>query len=259
MRAAVLGRPVAHSLSPRLHRAAYAALGVDWTYDAVELDAAGLPAFLDGLGAEWAGLSLTMPLKQAVLPLLHTCTDLARDVAAANTVVLSGGRRHGHNTDVAGIVAALHEAGVRQVQRPVVLGGGATARSALAALAVLGCRTPVLVVRSEPAETLAAADRLAVRPAVTALSPEVFDGCDLVLSTLPPGAADRVAAYVGGVPALLDVVYDPWPTALAAACGGIVISGASMLLHQAAAQVELMTGQPAPLEAMRVGLAGLKA
>ncbi len=259
MRAAVLGRPVAHSLSPRLHRAAYAALGVDWTYDAVELDAAGLPAFLDGLGAEWAGLSLTMPLKQAVLPLLDTCTDLARDVAAANTVVLSGGRRHGHNTDVAGIVAALREAGVTQVQRPVVLGGGATARSALAALAALGCRTPVLVVRSEPAETLAAADRLGVRPAVHALSPRVFAGCDLVLSTLPAGAGDRVAAYVGDVPALLDVVYDPWPTALAAACAGIVVSGASMLLHQAAAQVELMTGRPAPLEAMRVGLAGLKA
>lgn len=259
MRAAVLGRPVAHSLSPRLHRAAYAALGVDWTYDAVELDAAGLPAFLDALGAEWAGLSLTMPLKQAVLPLLDTCTDLARDVAAANTVVLSGGRRHGHNTDVAGIVAALHEAGVTQVQRPVVLGGGATARSALAALAALGCRTPVLVVRSEPAETLAAADRLGVRPAVHGLSPQVFDGCDLVLSTLPAGAADRVAAYVGDVPALLDVVYDPWPTALAAACTGVVVSGASMLLHQAAAQVELMTGRPAPLEAMRVGLAGLKA
>lgn len=259
MRAAVLGRPVAHSLSPRLHRAAYAALGLDWTYDAVELEAAGLPAFLDGLGAEWAGLSLTMPLKQAVLPLLDSCTDLARDVAAANTVVLSGGRRHGHNTDVAGIVAALREAGVTRVQRPVVLGGGATARSALAALLSLGCRTPVLVVRSEPVETLAAAVRLGVRPTVAPLSPGVFDGCDLVLSTLPAGAADGVAAYIAAVPALLDVVYDPWPTALAAACRGVVVSGASMLLHQAAAQVELMTGRPAPLEAMRAAQVGLKA
>lgn len=259
MRAAVLGRPVAHSLSPRLHRAAYAALGLDWTYDAVELDAAALPAFLAGLGADWAGLSLTMPLKQAVLPLLDSCEELARDVAAANTVVLTGGRRHGHNTDVAGIVAALREVGVTQVERPVVLGGGATARSALAALACLGCRTPVLVVRSAPVDTLAAADRLGVRPTVTALSPAVFDGCDLVLSTLPAGAADRVAAYVREVPAVLDVVYDPWPTALAAACGGVVVSGAQMLLHGAAAQVELMTGRTAPLAAMRLALAGLKA
>ncbi len=251
MRAAVLGRPVVHSQSPRLHRAAYAALGLDWTYDAIELDADGLPAFLDGLGPQWAGLSLTMPLKQAVLPLLDTCTDLARDVAAANTVVLTGGRRHGHNTDVAGMVAALREAGITSARRAVVLGGGATARSALAALIELGCCAPVLVVRSEPVETLASAQRLGVRPTVTALSPEVFQGCDLVVSALPAGAADGAAAYVRDVPALLDVVYDPWPTRLAAACNGIVVNGAAMLLHQAAAQVELMTGRAAPLEAMR--------
>ena len=254
MRAAVLGRPVAHSLSPRLHRAAYAALGLDWTYDAIELDAAGLPAFLAGLSDQWAGLSLTMPLKQAVLPLLDTCTELARDVAAANTVVLSAGKRHGHNTDVGGMVAALAEIGVLGATRPVVLGGGATARSALAALALLGCRTPILVVRSEPVETLAAAARLGVQPTVAAFGPEVFEGSDLVISTLPPGTADAMAAYVRHVPALLDVVYDPWPTALARACRGVVAGGASMLLHQAAAQVELMTGRPAPLEQMRACL-----
>lgn len=258
-RAAVVGRPVAHSLSPRLHRAAYAALGLDWTYDAVELDVSELAGFLDDLGPQWAGLSLTMPLKQAVLPLLDTCAALAHSVAAANTVVLTDGLRHGHNTDVAGILAALGEAGVFRVDRAVVLGGGATARSALAALARLGCREPVLVVRSFPAETLAAAARLDVSPVVTALSPEVFEGCDLVLSTLPAGAADAAAAYVRHVPALLDVVYDDWPTPLAAACEGVVVSGAAMLLHQAAAQVELMTGHPAPLESMRSALADLKA
>lgn len=213
-----------------------------------------LPGFLDGLGPEWAGLSLTMPLKQAVLPLLTTCTDLARDVAAANTVVLRDGQRHGHNTDVAGIVAALAEHGVTSAQRAVVLGGGATARSALAALASLGCRSPVLVVRSQPVETLAAAARLGVAPSVVAFSPEVLEDCDLLISTLPPGTADAVAPYARDVPALLDVVYDPWPTALAAACGGAVVSGALMLLHQAAAQVELMTGREAPLEAMRAAL-----
>ena len=250
----MLGRPIAHSLSPRLHRAAYAALGLDWTYDAVECGEDQLPALLDGLDATWAGLSLTMPLKQAVLPLLDEVSDLARDVAAANTVVLRDGRRTGANTDVHGIVAALREAGVTSSEHPVVLGGGATARSALAALAELGARSPVLVVRSEPRETLAAAERLGVRPTLAAYDPSVLDRCDLLVSTLPSGAADALSPHVAHVPALLDVVYDPWPTPLAAACRGRVVSGAAMLLHQAAAQVELMTGRPAPLEAMRAAL-----
>ncbi len=259
MRAAVLGRPIAHSLSPVLHRAAYAALGLDWTYDAVEVGADGLPAFLEHLDDDWAGLSLTMPLKHAVLPLLDTCSELATAVAAANTVVLDERGRHGHNTDVAGMVVSLREAGASRVASPVVLGGGATARSALAALAELGCRTPVLVVRSHPAETLAAAARLGVSPTVRAFTPQVLGGCDLLISTLPPVVADPFSQYVGDVPLLLDVVYDPWPTALAEGCGGVVVSGAQMLLHQAAAQVELMTGRPAPIEAMRDALDGLKA
>jgi shikimate dehydrogenase len=254
VRAAVLGSPVAHSLSPLLHRAAYAALGLDWTYEALEVAPGRLPGVLAGLGPEWAGLSLTMPLKAAVLPLLDDVSPLARDVAAANTVVLRDGRRSGHNTDVAGLVCALREAGVTEVRRAVVLGGGATARSALAALAELGERTPTLVVRSEPVETLAAARRLGVQPVVTRFSPEVLAGADVVLSTLPSGAADGLADDLAQVPVLLDVVYDPWPTALARACRGVVVSGERMLLHQAAAQVELMTGLPAPLAAMDAAL-----
>jgi shikimate dehydrogenase len=254
VRAAVLGRPVAHSLSPVLHRAAYAALGLDWTYDALDVGVGELPDLLAGLGPEWAGLSLTMPLKTAVLPLLDTVEQLALDVAAANTVVLRDGRRAGHNTDVHGIVAALAEAGVDAASRVVILGGGATARSALAAVALLGERRPTLVVRSEPVETLAAARRLGVEPVVLPFSPSVLQGCDLLVSTLPPGAADGWAEQVADVPVLLDVVYDPWPTPLAAACRGTVVGGARMLLHQAAAQVELMTGQPAPLAAMDAAL-----
>lgn len=254
----MLGHPIAHSLSPRLHRAAYAALGLDWTYDAVDCGEAELPAFLDGLGPDWAGLSLTMPLKSAVLPLLDEVSDLARDVAAANTVLLRGGRRIGDNTDVHGIAAALTGAGVTRVERAVVLGGGATARSALAALQRLGCTTPVLVVRSDPAQALAAAERLGVSPSVTVSAPEALAGCDLLISTLPAGAADRFAPYVQKIPALLDVVYDPWPTALAAACGGVVVSGLSMLLHQAARQVELITGLDAPVRVMEEALPALK-
>jgi shikimate dehydrogenase len=193
-----------------------------------------------------------MPLKQAVLPLLASSSDLVQAVAAANTVLLPD--RRGENTDVGGIVAALAEAGVTAVRRPVVLGGGATARSALAALAQLGAGAPTLVVRSSPDETLAAAERLGIRPTVVAWSPDVLEGCDLLVSTLPPGAADALAAHVRDVPALLDVVYEPWPTPLAAACEGLVVPGSAMLLHQAAAQVELMTDRPAPIEAMRAAL-----
>ena len=259
MRAAVLGSPIAHSLSPRLHRAAYAALGLPWTYDAVEVLPEGLPGFLRGLDDSWAGLSLTMPLKQAVLPLLDACTDLAREVAAANTVVVRDGALHGDNTDVHGIVAALREAGATDdalapgSQAPVVVGGGATARSALAALRELGHGSATLLVRSEPSDTLAAAERLGLRVDVTR-DPAVLDAADLVVSTLPAHAADGLAQHSAGVRLLLDVVYDPWPTALASACGGAVASGASMLLHQAARQVELMTGREAPLEAMRDAL-----
>ena len=191
-----------------------------------------------------------MPLKAAVLPLLDSVSDLATAVAAANTVVLRDGRRYGENTDVHGIVAALASAGVDSARSATVLGGGATARSALAALQQLGCDEPVLVVRSEPVETLAAAARLGVRPRVV----RTFQPADLVVSTLPAGAADAFAPQVADVPALLDVVYDPWPTPLAAACRGTVVGGAQMLLHQAARQVELMTGRPAPLAAMRAAL-----
>lgn len=200
-----------------------------------------------------------MPLKQAVLPLLSSVSPLGAAVAAANTVVLRDGQRHGENTDVHGIVAALAEAGVTSCAAPVVLGGGATARSALAALQQLGAGSVRLVVRSQPVQTLAAAARLGMTVEVLAWPPEVLDGCDLLVSTLPSGAADPHAPFVSGVPALLDVVYDPWPTALAAACRGTVVSGAAMLLHQAAEQVRLMTGHEPPVPAMAAALPGLKA
>ena len=199
-----------------------------------------------------------MPLKTAVLPLLDEVSDLAREVAAANTVLLRDGRRLGDNTDVHGVLAALGESGVTSAARAVVLGGGATARSALAALRSLGCLDPVLVVRSSPTETLAAAERLGMTPSVVGWSPGVLDGCDLLISTLPPGAADRFAPFVRDVPVLLDVAYDPWPSPLASGCGGVVVSGASMLLHQAARQVELMTGMAAPVRVMAATLGALK-
>jgi shikimate dehydrogenase len=265
VRAAVLGSPVAHSLSPVLHRAAYAALGLDWTYDALEVTAEGLPAFVAGLDASWAGLSLTMPLKQAVLPLLDSRSTLVERTGSANTVVLRDGRREGHNTDVHGIVAALREAGVGHVDRAAVLGAGATAASALAALHDLGAHQVRVLARSPQRarglEPVAAALGITLR--YGELHPlELEDRWpQVVVSTLPGGAADELAALSdpgGDVPPLLDVVYAPWPTALAGAyarAGGVVVAGTAMLLHQAAAQVTLMTGAEAPMEQMRAALA----
>ena len=254
MRAAVLGSPISHSLSPVLHRAAYAELDLPWSYESHEVDEAGLAGFLDGLDEQWAGLSLTMPLKRAVLPLLDHVTPRARLVGAANTVVLSRGRRLGTNTDVPGLVAALHERGVTRADRALVLGGGATAASALAALADLGVEEPVVVVRRQNAvEDLRRVaqrlgQRLQVRRWDEAASLLRASGAgDLLVSTVPGTAADGLAEAVPERPGVLfDVVYDPWPTALAAAwgsAGGTVLGGLDLLVHQAVGQVVLMTGR----------------
>lgn len=281
-RAAVLGSPIAHSLSPVLHRAAYAALGLDgWRYDAVEVVEDELAGFVRGLDPSWAGLSLTMPLKRAVLPLLAGRSDLAAAVGAVNTVTFPDGVPQGDNTDVHGIVAALAAAGVDRAHGvgPVaVLGGGATAASAIAALRELGCSEPVVHVRdpTRARDLFEAADRLGVRPRTAPLDatavagslgpPDGAPGAPVLVSTLPAGAADALAAALARVPApgapatpvLLDVVYAPWPTVLgtaASAAGWRVVGGLEMLLHQAGEQVRLMTGLAAPLDEMRAAAA----
>ncbi len=163
MKAAVLGQPVAHSLSPVLHRAAYDALGfADWSYELVECDEAGLPAFVASRGAEWAGLSLTMPLKRAVLPLLDHVDHLASATGGANTVVFRPEGRYGYNTDVQGIVDALAEAGAPAPGSVTIVGAGATACSALAAVGELGAAGADVVLRdpSRAVGLLATAERL---------------------------------------------------------------------------------------------------
>jgi shikimate dehydrogenase len=256
----VLGSPIAHSLSPVLHRAAYGLLGLDWTYDACEVDAAGLPGFLDGLGPEWAGLSLTMPLKAAVLPLLDAVSPAAARVGAVNTVLLADGVRNGDNTDIPGIGAALTEAGVGRVEAAAVLGGGATARSALAALGALAGRVEVAA-RPAPGRPEALRAALGDGPAILTVggwpgSPELLTR-PVVVDTTPGGITDPLAGDVPEHPGvLLAVAYDPWPTRLAAAWagrGGRVVSGLDLLVHQAVRQVRLMTGRDDPrlLEVVR--------
>lgn len=260
-RAAVLGSPIAHSLSPVLHRAAYEELGLTgWSYDRFELDEAALPGFFSELGPEWAGLSLTMPLKRAVIPLLDEISETAASVEAVNTVVFTeDGRRVGDNTDIPGMVAALRERGIEQVETVAILGAGATASSALAALARICTGEVVAYVRSEAraAEMRQWGKQLDVdvRTADWADAAEALRS-PLVIATTPAGATDALAAAVPERPAaLFDVLYDPWPTALAARwsmVGGAVVSGLDLLVHQAVLQVEQMTGHaPAPVLAMR--------
>jgi shikimate dehydrogenase len=261
-RAAILGSPVAHSLSPDLHNAAYAALGLDgWHYDRIECQEHELDDLVAGLGPDWVGLSLTMPLKRATLRVTDRISDLAVAVGAANTLVADGSGWSADNTDVAGIVRALRENGVEKVDRALILGAGGTAQSALAALRDLGEPAPTVLVRdvNRAGEMRATAERLGVRPVIVGgMSDVTFPPVDVVISTLPPGAADALLPQPWlGRPVLLDVIYAPWPTALAAsafAAGCRVVGGLPVLLHQAAAQVELMTGRPAPVAAMREAL-----
>ncbi|GAA2337538.1 shikimate dehydrogenase [Streptomyces violaceusniger] len=268
-RAAVLGSPIAHSLSPVLHRAAYRELGLTgWTYDRFEVDETGLPDFFKRLGEDagpsWAGLSLTMPLKRAVIPLLDEISDTAASVEAVNTVVFGDdGRRRGDNTDIPGMLAALRERGVGRVERAAVLGAGATASSALAALSRICDGEVTAYVRSEAraAEMRQWGERLgvAVRTADWGDAAGAL-GAPLVIATTPAGTTDALTAAVPDRPgALFDVLYEPWPTPLAAAWaarGGSVVGGLDLLVHQAVLQVEQMTGRaPAPLAAMREALA----
>ncbi|MGQ0626016.1 MAG: shikimate dehydrogenase [Sporichthyaceae bacterium] len=256
MRAAVLGSPIAHSLSPVLHAAAYRALGLDWTYTAHEVDEAGLAPFLDGLSPRgacgtgvWAGVSLTMPLKRGAVDLCNEVSDAARAVSAVNTITFApGGIRRGDNTDIAGMCNALAERGITGVDAATVLGGGATAASAIAALAPLCTGTITAYVRS-PAR---AGELAAVAATVGAILvvrewAQAGDGlrAPIVVSTTPKGTADHLAVAVPPARgALFDVVYDPWPTELAAAwsgTGAVVLGGLDLLTHQAVLQVALMT------------------
>jgi shikimate dehydrogenase len=268
-RAAVLGSPIAHSLSPVLHAAAYQALGLaGWCYQAIECDEQRLHPLLGSCGPDWAGLSLTMPLKRAVLPLLDQAEPLVAEVGGANTVVFADGARHGYNTDVAGMITALAEAGAAVTGPALILGGGATACSALAALRGLGADGATVAVR-DPATAsglLAAAGRLGMSVRLTAFGQETrARDARLLISTVPALAADiyakRIHPSALAPSAVLDVVYHPWPTRLAVAAqqaGAVVAGGFELLLHQAARQVELMTGRDAPVQAMRrAGLAEL--
>jgi shikimate dehydrogenase len=264
-RVAVCGKPIGHSLSPVIHSAGFAATGLlTWTYTAIECAESELPGLVAGLGPEWAGLSLTMPLKEVALTLGAAASPVATAIGAANTLVRRpDGTWFADNTDVPGMVRVLREAGLGADPTVTVLGGGGTARAGLAAAAELGAVSVTVVTRRpEAREELApaaAALGLELIAADWADAPAAFD-VDAVISTVPKGAADGLAAAVrwrrGTV--LFDAIYDPWPTPLAAAAasqGIAVVSGLDLLLAQALGQFEQFTGvAPAPEAAMRAAL-----
>jgi shikimate dehydrogenase len=282
-RAAVCGKPIGHSLSPVIHAAGFAAAGLfDWAYDRIECAEAEFPEVVSGLGPEWAGLSVTMPLKSVALRIAAEASAVARAVGAANTLVRRpDGSWYADNTDVPGMVRVLEDAGVEISDLAggggtarsllygagptvTVLGGGGTARAALAAAARLGTREEVTVVTRRPEAVdeltpVARALGLHLRAIDWARAAEWLTA-DAVISTVPKGAADELAGVARWRPGtvLFDAIYDPWPTPLAAsaaAAGNPVVSGLDLLLAQALGQFEQFTGvTPAPEAAMRAAL-----
>lgn len=269
MRCAVVGEPVAHSLSPVLHRAAYAATGLSWSYDAQPVPAGGLAAFVAGLDASWRGLSVTMPLKREAAALANEATDPVALAGAANTLVLDETGVRADNTDIPGAAAALRERWSVPDQpgwTATILGGGATAASTGLALADLGAGALRLLVRdpSRAADTVAALRRHPSGPdvEVAPLHDAPVSG-PVVVSTIPAaGQIDDLVARCADASVVFEVVYHPWPTPLAESVlagrdGRVLVSGLDLLVHQAALQFELFTGRPADaalVAAMRAAL-----
>jgi len=259
-KAAVLGHPISHSQSPALHRAAYARLGVDIGYSAIDVTVPQLPAFMEAVRAEpgWRGLSVTMPLKTAMVAEVDEVRGVAGILGVVNTVVFESNgtstRRIGYNTDVAGIVNAVRHAGVASAPSAVILGGGGTAAAAIAALKDLGAPSTDVYVRDtgRAAEARAAAEGVGLPIRVLPLSgaATAMAAADVVISTLPPRGADTLADELAGLHAvtpgvLLDVAYDPWPSRIASVWqggGGAVVPGLEMLLYQAVEQVRFFSG-----------------
>ena len=257
-RCAVVGSPIEHSLSPTLHRAAYAQLGLNWIYDRFEVDERRLSPFVAGLDSSWRGLSLTMPLKIAVLE-LGQVDELAKLAGAANTLVLEGGGRWVYNTDVGGLTWAVRQVTPTPFSRVTILGAGGTARAALIAATQLGAKQVTVVARTPSrAEALRrVSDELGVTLEISPWTGQIPDS-DLVVSTVVSGAADSIAeAVAGSAPLIVDIIYDPWPTALAAAAeraGCTVVNGLDLLVGQALLQIELMTGRSVSSEVLYAAL-----
>jgi len=244
-------------------------LGLDWTYDAVECVGPELAEFVQTRDASWRGLSLTMPLKRDVLPLLDWRHPLVDRVGAANTVLMTNDGIRGFNTDVMGAVRSFREAGVSTLDDVHILGAGATASSMLVAVAELGASRVVVSART-PAKaqelvTLGASLGVDVIVRAWGIQDRSLRAPDAIISTLPGGENDMVFPEpIRDSSALFDIAYDPWPSALAASWSGTVISGFDLLINQAVGQVRVfvngdpeaeLPGEAAVVDAMRAAIA----
>ena len=252
LRGAVLGSPIAHSLSPLLHKAAFKALGISGEYTAIEVKGGGLQKFLEQRGDEFDYLSLTMPLKEEVLELQSSdkvnvkVDELGKRIQSINTLVKTGDGWSATSTDGSGFVKSLVNAGYDRFERVLVLGAGGTARAVAGALDDIASSVDVMrrSVRRSPA--IAACFQKIECSFLDWDDSADLSSYDLVVNTTPSGAADLVAENLSrNIKGLLfDVLYKPWPTLLArrwSDSGGKIISGLELLLYQGIDQLSLVT------------------
>lgn len=239
----VVGSPVEHSLSPAIHSAAYAHLGFDFIYEKHEVSSGELSSFLREY--DFDGLSVTMPLKQEALLLAETSSEVASSTGVANTLVRTSSGWAAHNTDVFGISECIKSAG--DVKQAIVLGSGATARSAIAAIVNLypEARISIMARNAESGNLiLGYAQKFSSQSSLVDPSTELIAVADLVISTVPGDSYSELWADVGASSSsstglFLDVAYNPWPSAAASSWGGLSVSGLEMLIWQAVEQVRL--------------------
>lgn len=272
-RAGVIGHPLGHSLSPAIFRAAFERAGIDATYEAWDTELDLLAGRIDALrGDDYVGANVTIPHKQAVVPLLDETSELAAKAGAVNTIVHADGKLVGHNTDVAGFARALREdAGFdARGKRTMLLGTGGAARAVALALIEAGAAL-IYVVGRHPRQADAMAVGLKPRTSTGTTITWAYWGdgaylrslreADLVVNCTPVGLAGSETAGQSPVAAdliqphvtVFDVVYNPDPTPLVAAArsrGATAVAGLGMLVYQAAESFRLWTGKDADTAAM---------
>jgi len=248
IRGAVLGSPITHSLSPRLHRAAFSFLGVEGSYEPIEVPAGSLSSFIEQRGGDFDYFSLTMPLKEEVLLLPIDCEPLIGKIQSGNTLWKKDGSWSLTSTDGSGFLAALAHAGLQTFNRVLILGAGGTARAVAGAMDGISKEIHVLGRSSVRAPALKSSVTTSDFEYISWNSGAELGSYDLVVNTTPAGAADLLADSLGSgtTGVLFDVIYKPWPTVLAAAwrdSGGKVIGGLELLLYQGIDQLELVLGK----------------
>ena len=274
IRLGIFGWPVAHSKSPRMHEAAARALGIELRYERFAVEPEDLARAVAEKHAEGIdGYNLTVPHKQAIMALLDDVAPTARAIGAVNTVVRSGDRYVGHNTDAPGLVRSLTEAGVDvSGARVVVIGAGGAARAGVAGLAEAGAATiDVLARRPEQAEALVEslealggtelrADSLEAAAARFGHATLVVQATSATLGSNPSAGAFAESLPIDALPneaVVVDMVYQPLVTSVlerAQARGLRTVDGLGMLLHQGAIAFEMWTGFEPPLDVMRAAL-----